>query len=96
MERWNTEALRERAKMGLLTGYSEPHEIADAYFARLEEERERLLRNVTCSDCNHYTAAPDKWVRRPCGYCSECEEVVEGDVIVAEFGCESFEGWGQA
>ena len=78
--------------MGILTGCTEPHELADAYYARLDEEREQLLRSVTCSDCLHYTAAPDKWVIQPCGYCSEGEEIVEGDVIVAEFGCESFRG----
>lgn len=68
-------------------------DLADAYYARLEEKRQRLLQSVTCSDCACYHAAPDKWVKRPCGYCTEAEEIVEGDVIVAEFGCESFEGW---
>lgn len=79
--------------MGILTGYSEPHEIADAYYARLDEERERLLMSVTCEDCRHYTAVPSKWAKRPCGYCSEGGEVVEGDVTVGEFGCDSFELW---
>lgn len=70
----------------------EPYEIADAYYARLEERYERMLRSVTCSDCNNYTPVPDSWVNRKCGWCSECDEIVEGDVIVAEFWCESFEG----
>lgn len=66
-------------------------DLADAYYARLDAERERKLRSVTCADCACYTAVPDKWAVKPCGYCSECEEIVEGDVIVAEFGCEDFE-----
>lgn len=68
-------------------------DVVEAYYARLDEERERLLHSVTCSDCACYTAAPAKWVTQPCGYCSECEEIVEGDVIVAELGCEDFAGW---
>ena len=68
-------------------------DLADAYYARLEADREAMLRSVTCADCVCYHAVPDNWVKRPCGYCLEGEEIVEGDVVVAEIGCESFAGW---
>lgn len=70
----------------------EPYEIADAYYARLDDARERLLRSVTCADCYNYTAVPDKWAKVPCGYCSDCEEIVEGSDVPGDIGCESYEG----
>ena len=70
----------------------EPYEIADAYYDRLDEARERLLHSVTCSDCYNYVAAPDKWVKEPCGYCTDCEEFVLGDEVPGEIDCESWEG----
>lgn len=69
----------------------EPHEIADAYYARQEEAWERLIKNATCADCEHYTAAPDKWVSTPCGWCSVDEDFIEGEESVKRLGCESFD-----
>lgn len=77
--------------MGILTGYSEPHEIADAYYARLDEERERLLMSVNCGDCVKFREVPRKWVTEWCGYCEDCGEFVLYDDIPSELGCDAFE-----
>ena len=69
----------------------EPHEIADAYYARLDEAREALIRDAHCEDCNHYKGAPEKWSKVPFGWCPKCEEFVEADDSVREYDCESFD-----
>lgn len=77
--------------MGILTGYSEPHEIADAYYARLDEQRERLLMSVNCGDCVFYRSVPEEWAGVQCGYCLDCEEFVLADDIPTELGCDAYE-----
>lgn len=69
----------------------EPHEIADAYYARQAEAWERLIKHATCADCEHYAAAPSEWVDTPCGWCSEDEDFVQGEESVKRIECESFE-----
>ena len=68
----------------------EPWEVADAHYARLEEERRKMLEEAICGDCDHYYAAPDKWTREPCGWCGWCGEFVRHGDSVAEYGCEDF------
>lgn len=68
----------------------EPHELADRYFARLEDERRAMIEDAVCGDCALYLAVPSEWAKEPCGYCPECGEHVRGSDSVAEYGCESF------
>lgn len=69
----------------------EPHEIADAYYARQAEAWERLIKHATHADCEHYTAAPSEWVDTPCGWCSVDEDFVQGEESVKRIECESFD-----
>lgn len=68
----------------------EPHEIADAHYARLEAEHDALVRYATCSDCCNYNEAPDEWCKVPHGWCAVHLEHVEGVTPVKD-ECESFE-----
>ena len=76
--------------MGLLNGYTEPHELADAYYGRLEEERRAMLEDAVCGKCDRYYGAPDEWSKVPHGYCHACGEHVEYGDRVADFGCDDF------
>lgn len=69
----------------------EPHEFADAYYARMDESWERFTRNATCEDCTRYRPVPDRWVVEPCGWCTEAGEFCHADDSVRYNGCESFE-----
>lgn len=54
----------------------EPHELAAAYFARLDAERRAILMESTCGDCSHYYPVPAEYASTPCGYCHLCGEYV--------------------
>lgn len=64
----------------------EPHELADAYYARLDEERARELARGTCGTCAKFRHAPSEWAYSPFGWCCENEGWFLADEPAAE--CE--------
>lgn len=62
----------------------EPHELADAYYARLDEEWERTLATGTCETCGNYDAAPAEWAYTPFGKCRKNGEWVLADNPAAD------------
>lgn len=68
----------------------EPHELADAHFARLEAEERAMLEEAVCGDCDRYYPVPREWANVPCGYCPIASEHVRYSDSVKDCGCESF------
>lgn len=69
----------------------EPHELANAYLARQDEERRALVKDAVCGDCARYVGVPPEWAHEPCGYCPECGEHVRCSDSVEEFDCDRYE-----
>lgn len=69
----------------------DPAASADAYYARLDEARERLLMSVSCETCLHFRHAPSEWSSVGFGYCENVGEFVLADDVPGEAGCEDFE-----
>ena len=67
----------------------EPHELADAHYARLEEQYEKSVEGKTCGDCGWCEVAPKEWSSTRHGYCRETLDFVRLDQPVKGF-CGEF------
>ena len=66
--------------------FMEPHEWWDRFDAECDERYRKAIAGKSCLDCASCRLSD----RFPCGFCMECGEMVYGDDLPAENGCEGF------